>query len=229
MQNHTQDFINQMKRHVPKFDIAFKEDSKFMKFLGALLFFNKDFMTRYTTTIGYKVYLPSKEKYNNDPNAYLSIMVHEFVHAMDYKKYNILFKLTYLLPQLLVVAALLSLLAIWFSKLWLLSLLAVLLLAPLPAYFRSYWELRGYTMSAAFQHWESRYEYMPPVDLYLDRFTGSGYYFMWPFKGNMTKRLKKMYDKIYDNSILKDKTYSIVHDWTIYFGRPNIYSMDKNK
>jgi len=211
--NNTQKFIDYTKQFVPKFDIVFKEDSRFMKVLGFLLFFNKAFMTRYTTTIGYKVYLPSKEQYNNNPNAYLPIMTHEFVHAMDYKKYSILFKLSYLLPQILGVFALLSLFAIWFSKLWLLSLLALLFVAPIPAYFRSYWELRGYTMSLAFPYWQTGY--LAPVTNYLNRFTDSGYYFMWPFKKNMTNRLQKMVDKIKDGSILRDEPYRIVHDWIL--------------
>lgn len=227
--NQTQDFINYIQKYLPKFKLAFKDQSKFMKFLGKIMFFNKDFMTRYTTTIGYTVYVPSKEKYDADPDAYLDIITHEFVHMMDFKKWNILFTLSYLLPQLLSILAVLAFVAINHSHLWLISLAALIFAAPLPAFFRSHWELRGYIMNAAFQYWETGYDHVQPPEMYLDRFLGSGYYFMWPFKKNMTKRFQNMLNKIMDNSILQDKPYRIVHDWTIYFGRTKVYKMKADK
>ena len=44
----------------PDFKIVSKQDSKLMRILGKILFFNKDFMTRYITVIGNTVYVPSK-------------------------------------------------------------------------------------------------------------------------------------------------------------------------
>lgn len=206
-----QDFIAHAQQYVPKFKVAFKNESLLMKFLGVLLFFNKGFMTQYITTIGYTVYVPTEQQYKANPEMYLDVLTHEFVHMMDYKKYKLLFSLSYLTPQLLAVFSLLSLLAIHHSSAWLLSLLFLGFLAPLPSYFRMHWELRGYTMSAAFALW--RYGYAPsPVD-YLDRFTDSGYYFMWPLKKNMTDRLQSSFDKIKDNSILLDQPYRVVSDF----------------
>lgn len=206
-----QDFIKYAQQFVPKFRVGFKDKSKFMKFISYLLFFNKEFMTRYITTIGYTVYVPNETEYNANPDAYEHILTHEFVHMMDYKKYGLLFSLSYLLPQLLASLSLLSLIAIHHSSAWALFVLCLLFFAPLPAYFRSHWELRGYTMSAAFNYW--KYNYLATPADYLDRFTGSGYYYMWPFKNNMSNRLQKMFDKIKDNSILSDQPFKIMSDF----------------
>lgn len=206
-----QDFVTHAQKYVPKFKVAFKNKSLFMKLLSYVLFFNKEFMTRYITTIGYTVYVPTEEEYTANPDKYLHILTHEFVHMMDYKKFNLLFSLSYLLPQLLAVFSLLSFIAIHHSLLWLFSLSFLVFATPLPAFFRSHWELRGYTMSAAFDYWQSNYSH-PPTD-YLDRFTDSGYYFMWPFKKNMTNRLQAMFDKIKDGSILSDQPFKIVFDY----------------
>ena len=207
----TQDFITYAQQYVPKFKVAFKDKSLFMKLLSYVLFFNKEFMTRYITTIGYTVYVPTEAEYLANPENYLHILTHEFVHMMDYKKYNLLFSLSYMLPQSLAIFSLLSFVAIHYSLLWLLCLFFLVFAAPLPAYFRSHWELRGYTMSAAFDYW--KYNSLATPDVYLDRFTDSGYYFMWPFKKNMTNRLQAQFDKVKDNSILTDQTFKIVHDY----------------
>lgn len=207
----TQDFIKYAQQFVPKFNVAFKDKSLFMKILSYILFFNKDFMTRYITTIGYTVYIPTEEKYNANQEEYLEVLSHEFVHMMDYKKYGILFSISYLLPQLLAVFSLLSLMAIHHSSLWLICLAFLVFVSPLPAYFRMHWEFRGYTMSAAFNYWRYGYPLVPAN--YLDRFTDSGYYFMWPFKTDMINRLKASFGKINDGSILNDQPYKIVSDF----------------
>lgn len=206
-----QDFITYAQRYCPKFNVKFKDKSLFMKLLSYLLFFNKEFMTNYITTIGYTVYVPNEADYIANPEKYNEILTHEFVHMMDYKKWNILFSISYLLPQFFTVFCLLSFLAIGHSLWWLLCLSFLIFAAPLPAYFRSYWELRGYTMSAAYN--KLAYNYAPTPNDYLDRFTDSGYYFMWPFKKNMMNRLKSMFDKIDDGSIFNDEPYKIVNDY----------------
>jgi hypothetical protein len=214
MHSRVQSFIDYARTYVPKFKIAFKDQSFFMKLLGRILFFNKDFMTRFITTIGYTVYLPSTAYFEEDPDIYLNILTHEFVHMMDFKKFNLLFTLSYLLPQLLALPTiLLSLFAIHHSHYWLFSILGILFTAPLPAFFRSHWELRGYTMDAAFEYWSSGD--LQSATIYLDRFLGSGYYFMWPFKKNMKNRFQKMLDKVKNNSILNDEPYKIVHSWVV--------------
>lgn len=203
-----QEFVTYAQKYCPKFNVKFKNQSLLMKILSYVLFFNKDFMSRYITTIGYTVYVPNEEDYKANPDMYDEILTHEFVHMMDYKKWNILFFASYLFPQCLSVLSLFSFLAIGHSLLWLLCLLFLVFVGPLPAYFRMHWELRGYTMSAAYNRWVYNY-FSTPTD-YLDRFTGSGYYFMWPFAKNMTRRLQVMFSKIEDKSILTDEPFKIV-------------------
>lgn len=211
MLNNNNDLIHYLKIYVPQFNIAFKDQSRFMRFLGTILFFNKRFMTEYITTIGYTIYFPNQKNYEENPARTMNILTHEFVHMMDYSKYKFLFTLSYLFPQCLCVLSLLSLLAIWFSNWWLLSLLFLLCLLPIPAYFRSHWELRGYTMDMAFNYWDTNNKNTLNPTLYLDEFTGSGYYYMWPFAKNMTKRFQKMIDRVINDSILLDKPYQKVY------------------
>ncbi len=218
----TQNFIKYAQKYVPRLKVAFKDQSRFMKVLGALMFFNKSFMTRYTTTIGYTIYVPSKEDYDANPDAYLDILTHEFVHMIDFKKWNVLFSLSYLLPQLLAAFSVLSFLAINHSHYWLFSSLSLLFAAPIPAFFRSHWEMRGYVMNAAYNYWKNDYKNLEPATTYLDRFTSSGYFFMWPFKKNMTARLQNMLNKVEDNSILIDTPYRIVHDWIVNVAKVNV-------
>lgn len=207
----TQDFIAYARQYVPKFKIVFKDKSPFMKFLSVLFFFNKNFMDGYIATIGYTIYMPTETEYLEHQEGYLEVLTHEFVHMMDYKKYNLLFPLSYLFPQLLVIFSLFSLMAIHYSHAWLFCLLFLVFIMPFPAYFRMYWELRGCVMNAAFNYW--RYGFQPEVTDYLDRFTDLGYYFMWPFKTNTKNRLRVALDKIKDNSILADKPYRVVSDF----------------
>jgi len=208
-----QEFVDYARQYIPKFKIAFKDKSKFMKLLSVILFFLPSFMTRYTTTIGYTVYFPSETNLDKNPEGNLRVLAHEFVHMMDYKKYNILFSLGYIFPHIFAVFSLFALMAISFSNLWLLSLLMLLLALPLPAYFRMYFELRGYTMSAAFNVWTG--SNFPKEDWLLSIFAGSSYYFMWPFKDNMKKRMVVMFDRIKDDSILQDQTFKAVHDFIL--------------
>src|SRR3990167_3207757 len=82
--------------------IAFKDESKFMKFLGALLFFNRKFMTTYSTTVGTTVYFPSKSWLNENRDRAARILAHELVHIDDAKDVGeIGFSYSYLFPQIL--------------------------------------------------------------------------------------------------------------------------------
>ena len=85
----------------PEVNIVRKSDSRFMRFLGSLLFVlsfgkNKEFMRSFTTTIGDTIYvgtdwdiLPVEEQY--------SIIRHECVHLEQQKKYGkLLFAFLYL-------------------------------------------------------------------------------------------------------------------------------------
>lgn len=86
--------------YIPNIKIKYKDKSLLMKILSKLLFFNKDFMNKYTTTIGNTIYFPTENFINTYPISSISILLHECVHISDSRK-NPLFKFLYLTPQIL--------------------------------------------------------------------------------------------------------------------------------
>ena len=163
-----------------------------MRFLGKILFFTPNFMTRFTTTMGNKVYV-TDDLWKDNSTWALSTLAHEAQHVSDKQRYGmVLFGFAYLLPQILAPLALLSLLAIWFSNAWLWSLAALALLAPIPALFRMRIERRGYLMTLCVIYWTFGEEMARGnIPHCVKQFTSPNYYFMWPFK----RRLEKWFDK----------------------------------
>ncbi len=75
-------FEGVIRKEVPEFKVAFKDESKLMALLGFLSYpFNPAFMERYTTTWGNTVYFATKKRYLDRPYASFRILAHEFVHA----------------------------------------------------------------------------------------------------------------------------------------------------
>lgn len=125
-----------------KFNIKTKDKSLFMKVLSKILFFNKDFMTSVTTTIGNTVYFPSDQYFNEHPKRTLRILCHEWMHVLDNKN-DRLFKIKYLFPQILSVFSLFAILS--FLSPWFMLFLGFLIfLLPWRAPWRTYYEARGY-------------------------------------------------------------------------------------
>jgi len=72
-----------------------------MRFLGWVSKpFNPKFMTSYWTTVGTVVYAPSSFDINDQTvfPFFEGILEHEGIHIKDFRKYNILFILSYFLP-----------------------------------------------------------------------------------------------------------------------------------
>ena len=162
---------------IPGFEMCIKSESRYLRLLNMVVkWFNPRFMTDYVTTIYPNVYFP---EYNNED---WKVLTHEFVHLTHAKKSKILFNLKYLFPQNL---ALLSLLSVFntYHLLWL------FFLAPLPAYFRMKEELDGYTMSMAINYWRYGSIKQEQIDWVRHQFLSSAYYFMWPFKKYITKKV----------------------------------------
>ncbi len=131
------------QKHFPDLKIKYKDESSLMKVIGYLLFFNKRFMTSYTTTIGSSIYFSNQIFVRSHPIAATIILLHELVHIYDAKKISsFLFSLLYLSPQILAVLSL----PLYFLIGWW-SLLFLLLLLPLPAFFRMHFERRAYIAS----------------------------------------------------------------------------------
>lgn len=97
-----QAFEAEIKKHVPTFKIAYKDETPWMRVLGFLATpFNQGFMTKYTTTLGQTVYFPSRAYYEGQPKASFNVLAHEFVHMQDSVKYPGWYHLSYMLPQIL--------------------------------------------------------------------------------------------------------------------------------
>jgi len=184
-----ENLVKYIENNIPNFQIVSKKESTLIKMLSFLLFFNKQFMTRYVTTIYPRVYVPSIP-WHISSNSEIEILAHEYVHLADRKRLGLFFNFIYLSPQILSV---LSLGAFW--NLW--FLLFLLFLLPIPSPGRAWAEFRGYRMSMAVMYWTTGQKIN--INFLLDQFTKSGYYWMWPFR----KQLKLKFEKEYDN-IKKD-------------------------
>jgi len=163
--------------------IRYKDESKLMWFLGKVFFFNKKFMTRYVTTVGKIVYYPSRKWAENEGKAGM-VLAHEMVHVEDNIKYSLpVMTVVYVFPQILAVLAIFAFWNIWF-------LFFLLALLPFPAPGRKWSEVNGYTMTMAVRHWLG--DPLEKVPEYIVRtFTGSGYYYMWPFEKRIRWELEQ--------------------------------------
>jgi ABC-type multidrug transport system fused ATPase/permease subunit len=190
--------IEKSKTYFPNLQIKYKNESLLMKLIGRLLFFNKNFMSNYITTIGSTVYFPSRDYVKYNPISSSITLLHELVHIYDAQKISgVLFGLLYLFPQILAPIALLL-----FFISWKIALLAVLILSlPLPAYFRMKFEKRAYISTFyVYKKLGDRLNKSIDYDRHkmtvLKQFNTSSYYFMWIFGG---------LDKELDDVILKTK------------------------
>lgn len=175
------DIILQINKEFPSLKIKFKDQSLFMKILGFLLFFNKDFMTSFTTTVGTTIYYPSEDYMKNKPITSFVILLHELIHVIDFNKNKLLFIFLYLFPQIL---ALLALPALFVS--WKIAILFLLFLLPLPSYFRMKYERKAYAVSLYVIHKLSlkknfKAELSVQKDNYISYFKNNDYYYMWIF------------------------------------------------
>ncbi len=213
-------FKELLKLKYPDLEVKFKNESTFMKIIGYALFFNKAFMTGYVTTIGSKVYFPSKELLENRAShSAIITLAHEVRHVHDFQKVGSLwFSLGYLFPQILAPLMLCLIPINWILAL----ILFVVCLAPWPAYWRMKAELSGYTMTLFTAN-----ELMKELDISLEdrtnklyqmaedknkHFTTFGYYLMWPF--GVTDKLKTaafhIVNEKLDGEIYKDIKEALV-------------------
>jgi hypothetical protein len=213
--------LESIQKRDPEFSVKFKDQSKFMKFLGVIMFFNSSFMTSYVTTIGKTVYFPNEESLKSADNyGCILTLAHEYRHAKDYDNNKVLFILSYLFPQILAPLMLIMMIAsIWISWIAFFVLLALFLitLSPIPARGRKYWEMRGSVVSLFVRneihkriHGDKnmgiRQEIMNNViSRYNKKFTGPDYYFMWPF--GVEDELQTYLSKIYSGDLVKQDPF----------------------
>lgn len=204
-------------KQVPDFKVKFKDESWLMKLIGKVLFFNKGFMNSFVTTLGSTVYFPTRSRLEKSTsNHHLVTLSHEYMHARDAQRMNpILFGFLYGVPQIFSLLALL----LCFYKVWLGLLLFAIFLAPLPAYYRMKMERRGYATSLFALHElqkENNLSHEACRDIllfkakeYNKHFTGSNYYWMWPF--GTEKYLQQVVEKVLqDRLIEEDEVYQEV-------------------
>jgi hypothetical protein len=215
-----QKLVANFSKTLPGFNIKYKNESTLMKIISYILFFNKVFMTNMITTLGKTVYFPNEEDLKNTESYSKSVVLaHEFRHAMDASNFwkQMWMSITYLFPQILAPFMLILLPFCW----WLSLILFAAFLAPIPSPSRMYWELRGYRTSIfainevhrkkwGDENLEVRKDILYRLaEKYDNNFTGSGYYFMWPF--GVEDKLKETADKaLADELVREDDFYLIV-------------------
>jgi hypothetical protein len=186
-----QDLVTAAQKYFPDLQIKYKDQSWFMKLLGTIMFFNKAFMTNYTTTIGSTVYFPSESFVKARPVSAAVVLLHEIVHVNDAHKISKpLFGFLYLTPQILALLCLPLFLISWKIALPLVLLFS----APIPSPFRTHFEKRAYLTSLySINSLSNRLNFKPLLatqeDSFVEQFKDGSYYFMWPFSD-----LKKDFD-----------------------------------
>ena len=174
--------LEHVKKQIPKFEIRSKKESRLMKLLSVVLFFNPRFMTNYYTTMYPRIYVPSLPWNPNKVSSRISTLAHEYVHLSDRKRMGLAFSALYLSPQIFTLLAFGAFWNLWF-------LLALLFLLPLPSPGRAWLEFRGYRMTAAVHYWLHGQRVNT---MWIERqFTSSSYYWMFPFKKFLSKRILK--------------------------------------
>lgn len=166
---------------IPEYKIAFKDKSLLMKILGFLLFFNKKFMTNYSTTIGNTVYFPTETWLMSRPVTAKIILYHELIHMRDSARLSrFIFSFAYLFPQILAIFSI----PLFFYN-WIVALVwLVFFLMPIPAYFRMALEKKAYTFSLYTVYRLNKNANLDEqISMYSSQFNTSYYYYMWPFNG----------------------------------------------
>lgn len=171
------------------------------------------YMTDFITFMGWGLYAPSLDRLEH--YSFWRVLAHELVHGFDDKRLpGPLFRLGYAMPQGLALLALMALGKFWFPWMVWFGLCQAFLL-PWPAPARAWAEMRGYTMSMAARHWDGQDVTKEYVANIAQNFTSGDYYWMWPFKTAILKKLNRNLETIYDDSILEDDIFRIVREATL--------------
>jgi len=166
-----------IRSRIPGFRIQYKDESILSKIIGFLIFFNRDYMTKYTTTLGDLVKFPSRKFVEENKWKAFKILAHEYVHILDNDKAPVMFKILYAAPQWLGLLSLVALLAIWFSNWWLMALVCLIFFVPWPSP-RAHLEMRGYSMNIAINMWRHGDIIEKTREWLVEKFIGWPYYKM---------------------------------------------------
>lgn len=170
-------FIKYLRKTIPGIKLVEKKNSRLMKFLGFVCFFNKNFMTTTTTFFGNTIYLPTHIPHDL---GLMQIIAHEYVHICDMKRMGkVKFLFLYLFPQSLILIPLLILLAWRPSDLFScasLIIVAAATLIPGHAHWRIEYEQKAYAMTLLFDLWVRSYVSTAVVEKIVDIIHGPSYY-----------------------------------------------------
>jgi hypothetical protein len=213
-------FIDILRLRQPDIKIKFKDESWFMKLLGKLAFFNKNFMTTFTTVIGKTIYLPTRAGLENSEDlGPLVIVAHEYRHMVDFGSWikSFFVRTSYFAPQIFSPLMLLLLLlpVIWAISVPLSLLLFFAWLTPIPSPGRKYFEFKGYTTSLfamneiykenKWSETERKFLLEEQVEFMNEQFTSSAYYYMWPW--GVKEDLRVVIDKVISESLAKEDSF----------------------
>lgn len=197
--------LSAVRCYVPGFNLKLKSESRFQKFIGKIfaLLGNKTYMSCFWTTIGKTVYRPAACKQRILEGEWKTLL-HEGRHVDDCYKLGLpLYCFIYLFPQIIGILGVLYALALIpalllgapGSLLW--GLLALICLAPIPAFGRAAIEARAYLVSMYVDFWDGT---MGDEDAYIDalasKFVGPSYYYMWFYKRGMKRFFRGYLDEL---------------------------------
>lgn len=197
------------KKRFPAFKIKYKNESIFMKIIGLLMFYNRKFMTEYTSTFFQTVWYPSKKYVETNSWRAGKVLAHELVHMSDNKEHPVLFKLMYLFPQWIAIFSLVSIVAIWYSMYFLLALFFLLAIVPWPSLPRTQLELRGYAMTIAINYWKHGSILDKTKDDIVKLFVGPAYYYMWRSEKDVKKWIEEAEEKIRNIDVIGKESETV--------------------
>ena len=182
--------------------LKIKQKSPIMRLIGIILFFNKNFMDSFITVLGKTIYFPSNWEtiikicddhlesgaddsefpivHTPEARRLFAILCHEYVHQKDFKN-NKLFPLLYISPAIYALAGLAGLIASSWNFQWIILSPFLLYAIPTPAYWRSYFEARGYATNVVLKtllYGTPQNRMNNITHMYMEHFTGPTYYWM---------------------------------------------------
>ncbi|MEZ4775348.1 MAG: hypothetical protein R3D00_19345 [Bacteroidia bacterium] len=180
-------FAEELKQIAP-FNIRYKDESWEMQVLNLFAMpFCPEFLSRFTTVVGNNIYFPNRSFIRMNPDAAMRTLAHEAVHILDMDRWTPgFFAGAYLFPQILALGVFLfPFLGIW-------ALLFLLFLLPIPAPFRTYFEVRGYAMDVLTV---APHQRKAVLDQAVAQFTGWNYYKMFPFESSVRAQITEWVNK----------------------------------
>jgi len=196
-----------IKKYVPKWKVIPKIDSWSHRLIAKLLVclrvisFGRvdiDYMGSFWTTLGYTAAYPEGDQYDWETRG------HEGLHGIQARRWTpTLMGYLYLFPQSFL-PLVFTALAIVYSPWFYLGILVGL--APLPAPFRAYWELKAYEISVMLWEWQWGKDTDQVIEhMVEDIFAGPTYYFMFPFRNLIRKRLLRAKERAQRWETLEDR------------------------